>query len=63
MTTAATDGKMLVNSQSAVVFCLAEGYAGLGKMAIGGIPTKLDFTPRGPLTRCGLFRCNSWDAQ
>ena len=42
MTTPATDGKMLVNAlyHSAVVSGLT------GKMAIGGSPTKLDFTPR-----------------
>ena len=48
MTTPATDGKMLVNAlyHSAVVSGLAVGYARLGKMAIGGAPPKLDFTPR-----------------
>ena len=48
MTTPATDGKMLVNAlyHSAVVSGLAVGYARLGKMAIGGPPPKLDFTPR-----------------
>ena len=48
MTTPATDGKMLVNAlyHSAVVSGLAAGYARLGKMAIGGSPPKLDFTPR-----------------
>ena len=48
MTTPATDGKMLVNAlyHSAVVSGLAAGYAWLGKLAIGGSPEKLDFTPR-----------------
>ena len=48
MTTPATDGKMLVHAlyHSAVVSGLAAGYARLGKMAIGGSPPKLDFTPR-----------------
>ena len=48
MTTPATDGKMIVNAlyHSAVVSGLATGYARLGKMAMGGSPTKLDFTPR-----------------
>ena len=48
MKTPATDGKMLVNAlyHSAVVSGLAAGYARLGKMAIGGSPPKLDFTPR-----------------
>ena len=48
MTTPVTDGKMLVNAlyHSAVVSGLAAGYARLGKMAIGGRPPKLDFTPR-----------------
>ena len=48
MTTPTTDGKMLVNAlyHSAVVSDLAAGYARLGKMAIGGSPPKLDFTPR-----------------
>ena len=48
MTTPATDGKMLVNAlyHSAVVSSLAEGYARLGKMAIGSSLPKLDFTPR-----------------
>ena len=48
MTTPATDGKMLVSAlyHSAVVSGLAAGYARLGKMAIGGSPPKLDFTPR-----------------
>ena len=48
MTTPATDGKMLVNAlyHSAVVTGLAAGYARLGKMAIGGSPPKLGFTPR-----------------
>ena len=48
MTTPATDGKMLVNAlnHSAVVSGLAEGYGRLSKMAIGGSPPKLDFTPR-----------------
>ena len=48
MTTPDTDGKMLVNAlyHSAVVSGLAAGYARLGKMAIGGSPPKLDFTPR-----------------
>ena len=41
MTTPATDGKMLVNA-----LYHAAGYARLGKMAIGGSPPKLDFTPR-----------------
>ena len=46
--TTATDGKMIVNAlyHSAVVSGLAMGYARLGKMAIGGSPLKLDFTPR-----------------
>ena len=48
MTTPATDSKMLVNAlyHSAVVSGLAAGYVRLGKMAIGGSPSKLDFTPR-----------------
>ena len=48
MTTPATDGKMLVNAlyHSAVVSGIAAGYARLGKMAMGGSPPKLDFTPR-----------------
>ena len=48
MTTPATDGKMLVNAlyHSAVVSGLAAGYARLEKIAIGGSPPKLDFTPR-----------------
>ena len=48
MTTLATDGKMLVNAlyHSAVVSGLAAGYARFCKMAIGGSPPKLDFTPR-----------------
>ena len=48
MTTPATDGKMLVNAvyHSAVASGLAAGYTRLGKMAIGGSPPKLDFTPR-----------------
>lgn len=48
MTTPATDGKMFVNAlyHSAVVSGLAMGYARIGKMAIGGPPPKLDFTPR-----------------
>ena len=48
MTTPATDGKMLVNAlyHSAVVSGLVVGYVWLGKMAIGGSPPKLDFTPR-----------------
>lgn len=39
---------MLVNKlyHSAVVSGLAEEYTCLGKMAIGGIPPKIDFTPR-----------------
>ena len=47
MTTTATDGKMIVNKlyHSAVVSGLATGYAWLGKMAMGGSPPKLDFTP------------------
>ena len=47
MTTPATDGKMLVNAlyHSAVGSGLAAGYARLSKMAIGGSPPKLDFTP------------------
>ena len=47
MTTPATDGKMLVNAlyHSALVSSLAAGYARLGKMAIGGSPTKLDLRP------------------
>ena len=46
MTTAATDGKMLVNAlyHSAIVSALAAGYARLGKMAIVGSLPKLDFT-------------------
>ena len=45
---ATTDGTMLVNSlyHSAVVSGLAIGYARLGKIAFGGAPPKLDFTPR-----------------
>ena len=43
MTIPVTDGKML---DSAVVSDLAAGYAGLGKMVMGGSPPKLDFTPR-----------------
>ena len=48
MTTPATDGKMIVNAlyHRAVISGLAMGYARLGKMAIGGSPPKLDFTPR-----------------
>jgi len=48
MTTPITDGKMLVNAlyHSAVVSGLAMGYSRLGKLAIGGAPPKLDFTPR-----------------
>ena len=48
MTTPATDGKMIVNAlyHSAVVSGLTMGYARLGKMAMAGYPTKLDFTPR-----------------
>ena len=48
MTTPATDGKMLVNAlyHSAVVSGLAIGYSRLGKIAIGGQPPKLDYTPR-----------------
>ena len=48
MTTPATDGKIIVNAlyHSAVVSGLVAGYARLGKMAIGGSPPKLDFTPR-----------------
>ena len=48
MTTQATDGKMLVNAlyHSAVVSGLAAGYARLEKIAMGGSPPKLDFTPR-----------------
>ena len=48
MATSATDGKMLVNAlyHSAVVSGLAAGYARLDKMAIGGSPPKLNFTPR-----------------
>lgn len=44
----ATDGKMIVNAlyHSAVVSGIAVGYARLGKMAMGGSPPKLDFTPR-----------------
>ena len=47
MTTPATDGKMILNAlyHSAVVSGLAMGYARLGKMAMGGSPPKLDFTP------------------
>lgn len=39
---------MLVNAlyHAAVVSGIAAGYARLGKMAIGGSPPKLDFTPR-----------------
>ena len=50
MTTPATDGKMIVNAlyHSAVVSGLATGYAQLGKMAMGGSPPKLDFTPPPP---------------
>ena len=52
MTTPATDGKMIVNAlyHSAVVSGLATGYARLGKMAMGGSPPKLDFTPPPPVT-------------
>ena len=48
MTTPATDGKMLVNAlyYTALVSGLAAGYVRLGKIAIGGSPPKLDFTPR-----------------
>ena len=48
MSTPITDGKMLVNAlyHSAVVSGLAMGYSRLGKMAMGGSPPKLDFTPR-----------------
>ena len=48
MTTPITDGKMLINAlyHSAVVSGLAMGYSRLGKLAIGGAPPKLDFTPR-----------------
>ena len=48
MTTPATDGKMNVNAlyHIAVVSGLAAEYAWLGKMAIGGSPSKLEFTPR-----------------
>ena len=48
MTTPATDGKMLVNAlyHSVVVSGLAVGYSRLSKMALGGAPPKLDFTPR-----------------
>ena len=48
MTTLATDGKMIVTAlyHSLVVSGLAMGYAWLGKMAMGGSPPKLDFTPR-----------------
>ena len=48
MTTSVTDGKMLVNAlyHGAVVSGVAAGYARLGRMAIGGSPPKLDFTPR-----------------
>ncbi|MEW8318352.1 MAG: hypothetical protein AB2660_18845 [Candidatus Thiodiazotropha sp.] len=48
MASPATDGKMLVNAlyHSAVVSGIAAGYARLSKMAIGGSPPKLDFTPR-----------------
>ena len=47
MTTPATDGKMIVNAlyHSAVISGLAIGYAQLGKMAMGGSPSKLDFAP------------------
>lgn len=39
---------MLVNAlyHAAVVSGIAVGYARLGKMALGGSPPKLDFTPR-----------------
>lgn len=48
MTSPATDGKMVVNAlyHAAVVSGIAAGYARLGKMALGGSPPKLDFTPR-----------------
>ena len=48
MTTPATDSEMLVYAlyHSAVVSGRAAGSTRLGKMAIGGIPPKLDFTPR-----------------
>ena len=48
MTTPPTDGKTLINAlyHSPVVSGLVVGYARLGKMAIGGSPPKLDFTPR-----------------
>ena len=48
MITPATDGKMLVKMiyHNAVVSGLAAGYGRLGKLAIGGSPPKLDFTPR-----------------
>ena len=47
MTSPATDGKMLFNAlyHIAVVSGLSAGYARLGKMAIGGYLSKLDFTP------------------
>ena len=48
MTAPATDGKMIVNAlyHCDLVSGLAMGYARLGKMAMGGSPPKLNFTPR-----------------
>ena len=48
MITPATDRKMRVWMlyHSAVVSGLVAGYCRLGKLAIGGSPPKLDFTPR-----------------
>ena len=47
MTTAATDGKVIVKMlyHTAIVSGLAIGYVQLGKMAMGGSLPKLDFTP------------------
>jgi len=48
MSSPATDGKELVNAlyHGAVVSGLAIGYSRFGRMALGGQPTKLDYTPR-----------------
>ena len=53
MITPATDGKMLVNAQyhSAVVSCIAAGYARLGRMAIGSSLPKLDLKHTHPHPR------------
>ena len=44
----APDGNMLVNTlyHSALVSGIAIGYSRLGKILVGGAPTKLDLTPR-----------------